>query len=121
MLGVDETVMKSAALTFEDGFRVAIGNARSQGAVMVIAPGAREGGPDNRHGGADQWLYVVDGMGEATVAGQMLALKPGSLVLIEAGDCHEIRNTGRIPLKTVTIYLPPAYDQDGDELPPGKP
>lgn len=40
---------------------------------------------------------------------------------IEAGDMHEIRNTGRSLLKTVNVYLPPAYDADGEELPPGKP
>jgi hypothetical protein len=42
-------------------------------------------------------------------------------VLIEAGDTHEMRNTGRGLLKTVNVYLPPAYTSEGDELPPGKP
>jgi hypothetical protein len=41
--------------------------------------------------------------------------------LIEAGDAHEIRNTGRSLLKTVNIHLPPAYDGKGEELPAGKP
>ena len=48
-------------------------------------------------------------------------LRAGSLVLIERGDRHEIRNTGRTPLRTLNIYVPPAYTKDGDELPRGKP
>jgi hypothetical protein len=31
------------------------------------------------------------------------------MVLIEAGDRHESRNTGRSLLKTVSVYVPPAY------------
>jgi mannose-6-phosphate isomerase-like protein (cupin superfamily) len=48
-------------------------------------------------------------------------LKPGSLLLIEHGDQHEIRNTGRQLLKTLNIYSPPAYASSGDELPRAKP
>ena len=87
---------------------------------MVLGPGDTEGGSDNRHKGADQWLYVTEGTGAALINGYKLPLKPGTLVLIEAGDTHEIRNTGRGTLKTVSIYLPPAYDREGEELPPGR-
>ena len=111
--------MKSDELSFRPGFRVSVGNARSQGAVMVLARGGREGGADNRHAGADQWLVVLEGTGSATINGRKLGLKPGRIVLI--GDRHEIRNTGRGLLKTVSIYLPPAYRSDGAELPPGRP
>jgi len=113
--------MKHETLKFQKGFRVSVGNKKSQGAVMVLGPGDSEGGPDNRHRGADQWLYVSEGSGGAIINGRKIVLKAGSLVLIEAGDTHEIRNTGRPLLKTVNIYLPPAYDGEGDELPPGKP
>jgi mannose-6-phosphate isomerase-like protein (cupin superfamily) len=116
-----EKVMKHEQLQFRKGFRVSVGNSRSQGPVMVLGPGASEGGADNRHRGADQWLSVVEGTGVAVINRRKLPLKPGTLVLIEAGDAHEIRNTGRGLLKTVNIYLPPAYDVGGDELPAGKP
>jgi mannose-6-phosphate isomerase-like protein (cupin superfamily) len=43
-----------------------------------------------------------------------------SILLIEKGDTHEIRNTGRAPLKTLNIYVPPAYTKGGDELPRGR-
>jgi len=113
--------MKHEQLKFTKCFRISVGNSKSQGAVMVLGPGDSEGGADNRHRGADQWLVVTEGTGAAVVNGRKLPLKAGTLVLIEAGDTHEIRNTGRGLLKTVSVYLPPAYDREGEELPPGKP
>jgi len=88
---------------------------------MVIEPGDAEGGPRNRHRGADQWLFVVDGRGVARINGKRYALKAGTLLLIEHGDQHEIRNTGTTLLKTLNVYSPPAYSRNGDELPRAKP
>jgi len=59
--------MKHKRFRFGPGFRVAFDVRRVQAAEMVIAPGDSEGGPDNRHRGADQWLYVVSGTGLAIV------------------------------------------------------
>ena len=112
--------MKRKSLKFGKGFRVAIGNARSQAAEMVIAPGDSEGGPDNKHRGADQWLFVLSGTGSALVNGKRYALRAGSLMLIERNDEHQIKNTGRSLLRTLNVYVPPAYDSEGDELPAGR-
>ncbi len=112
--------MKRKKLRFGAGFRVALGNRRSQAAEMVIAPGKAEGDPSNRHRGADQWLYVEAGTGEATINRRRYALAAGTLLLIEKGDRHEIRNTGRSALKTLNFYVPPAYGREGDELPRGR-
>ncbi len=99
---------------------MALGNKGSQAATMVIPPGDCEGGPDNRHRGADHWLFGLAGTGVATLGGRRHRVKAGSLVLIERGTTHEIRNTGRTPLKTLNVYVPPAYRPDGDELPRGR-
>ena len=56
----------------------------------------------------------------AIVNGRRVSLKAGSLLLIERGDRHEIRNTGRTPLETLNVYVPPAYTRGGDELPRGR-
>jgi mannose-6-phosphate isomerase-like protein (cupin superfamily) len=109
--------MKSKTLRFGQGFRVALGNRRSQAAEMVLPPGDAEGDAGNRHRGADQWLYVVSGTGTATVNRKRHRLRAGTLLLIERGDEHEIRNTGRAPLRTLNVYVPPAYTKSGDELP----
>jgi mannose-6-phosphate isomerase-like protein (cupin superfamily) len=100
--------MKRKTLRFGTGFRVAFGNRRAQAAEMVIEPGDCEGGPDNRHRGADQWLFVVSGRGAATVNGRRVPLREGTLLLIEKGETHEIRNTGRGRLTTLNVYVPPA-------------
>jgi len=113
--------MKRKHLRFGKGFRVAIGNSRSPAAEMVIPPGDAEGSPENRHHGADQWLYVVSGTGSAFVNGRRYALSPGTLMLIEHKDKHEVTNTGRELLRTLNFYVPPAYTESGDELPPAKP
>jgi len=112
--------MKLRRLKFAKGFRVIPGNRKAQAAEMVIAPGESEGDARNRHRGADQWLFVVDGRGEALVKNRRYKLVPGSLMLIEHGERHEIRNTGRALLRTLNVYVPPAYKKGGDELPRGK-
>jgi mannose-6-phosphate isomerase-like protein (cupin superfamily) len=112
--------MKRKHLRFGKGFRVALGNARSQAAEMVIEPGGSEGGGSNRHRGADQWLFVVAGRGTARVNRKRYALRAGSLLLIEQGDEHTIVNDGKTLLRTLNFYVPPAYAKNGDELPRGK-
>ncbi len=112
--------MKRKTLRFGRGFRVALGNERSEAAEMVLAPGDAEGDARNRHRGADQWLFVVAGTGVATINGKRYPLRERTLLLIEHGDRHEIRNTGAQPLRTLNFYVPPAYDRKGDELPAGK-
>jgi mannose-6-phosphate isomerase-like protein (cupin superfamily) len=112
--------MRHKHLRFGRGFQVVLGDEHSQAAQMTIEPGAHEGGPDNRHRGADQWLYVVAGRGIAIVAGERIELRAGTLVLIKRGETHEIRNTGRTPLRTLNIYVPPAYTPAGNERPAGR-
>jgi len=112
--------MQSKHLRFGKGFRVVFGNRRAQAAEMTIAPGDAEGGVDNRHVGADQWLFVVAGSGTAVLAGKRVRLGPGTLLLIEKGERHEIRNDGDEPLRTLNFYTPPAYRADAEELPAGR-
>ena len=86
---------------------------------MVLAPGDAEGGSDNRHRGADQWLFVLSGTGEAVVGRKRHRLAKGSLLLIEKKEKHQIKNTGRALLRTLNFYVPPAYRRDGNPLPRG--
>ena len=113
--------MRTKTLTFKEGFRIAFANRRGQAAEMTIPAGDSEGGPDNAHRGADQWLFVLGGEGVAIVEGQRRKLGEGTLLLIEKGEKHEIRNTGRAHLRTLVFYTPPAYKPSGARLPSGKP
>jgi mannose-6-phosphate isomerase-like protein (cupin superfamily) len=72
-------------------------------AQMTLGPGETEGGPDNRHRGPDQWLYVVSGTGLAVVNGERVELRAGTRVVIQRGDKDEIRTTGATLLKTRNV------------------
>ena len=115
-----EATMEKVEVDFGRDFAVLAGNGRAQAAVMVLGAGETTGGPDNRHRGSDQWLYVVSGEGVATVAGRREALRAGTLLRIDRGEAHEIRNEGAGPLETINVYVPPAYTADGETLPAGE-
>lgn len=96
-------------LDFGSDFEVVAQSRDAQAAAMTVAAGESVGGPTNRHEASDQWLFVVSGSGLATIEGEEVALKPATLLVIERGEGHEIRNTSGEPLETLNIYVPPAY------------
>jgi mannose-6-phosphate isomerase-like protein (cupin superfamily) len=118
--GTWRITMQQKRLRFGRGFRIAINSPASQAAEMTLPPGESEGGPDNRHRGSDQWLFVVSGRGTAIINRRRYPLRPGTLLLIERGDLHEIKNTSSDPLRTLNLYVPPAYTEEGEELPRGR-
>ena len=81
---------------------------------MVLKPGESTGEPQNEHPRSEQWLFVVSGTGQALVNKKRLAIRDSSLVLIEKGEIHQVRNTGRRPLVTLNFYAPPAYNNNGE-------
>ena len=103
--------MKIWSIRFDKDWQIVGRTDRSQAAFMEIAPGDSEGGPGNRHPG-DQWMIVLEGTGRALIEGTAHDLEPNTLLLISAGETHEIRNTGSSPLRTVNVYAPPAYGPD---------
>ena len=109
--------MKHLRTTRRADWEVLHATPTSQAAMMTIAPGEKSNeASDNEHSWAEQWLYVVSGQGVARSGKKALKLAVGSLVLIEKGEPHQIENTGTVPLVTLNIYAPPAYDDDGDPL-----
>lgn len=76
---------------------------------MTLKPGRSTGGPTNQHSSSDQWLYVISGTGKAIVEKDEVKLKKGDLLLIEAGENHEIINDSEDDLQTFNIYAPPVY------------
>ncbi|HUG41885.1 MAG TPA: cupin domain-containing protein [Longimicrobiales bacterium] len=101
--------MRNTHLAFESHFDVVLQTADAQAAARVLQPGESTGGPDNRHEGSAQWLFVVGGEGEAVVEGESVDLAARMLLLIEAGEAHEIRCTGDEPLRTLNVYVPPEF------------
>jgi mannose-6-phosphate isomerase-like protein (cupin superfamily) len=67
------------------------------------------GGSNNKHPRSDQWIFVLAGTATAIVKGRKRRLRPGALLLIEAGETHELINQGKHQFRAVTFYAPPAY------------
>jgi mannose-6-phosphate isomerase-like protein (cupin superfamily) len=118
------------------GFSVLHRTRSAQAATMTLAPGATSTTPrrpsaalprrgklgsssessSNEHGWAEQWLYVVSGHGRARVGNRTVKLEPGTLLVIAKHEPHEIKSSARSRLVTVNLYVPAAYDSDGEPL-----
>ncbi|MGC3967724.1 MAG: cupin domain-containing protein [Pirellulales bacterium] len=112
--------MKFVSFNSRSGDFVGLATSRDAQALrMVLGPGGEsEDKPRNEHRHSEQWMFVMEGTGRATVgktkkATRTVRLKPGSLLLIEKGEMHRIANTGRRRLVTLNFYIPPAYDKRG--------
>ena len=98
-------------------FAVIHASRSAQAAMMTLQPGdCSSDEPEDEHPWAEQWLFVLSGTGRARTKGRSLALRAGSLLLIEKREPHQILNTGRRPLATLNLYVPPAYDSRGEVL-----
>ena len=95
-------------------FKVLASTRSAQAAMMTLQPGEDTGEPQNEHPASEQWLLVIAGTGRAKVGKRTVGLAEGSLLLIEKGEVHQVRNTGRRPLVTLNVYAPPAYTASGE-------
>lgn len=93
-----------------ESFRVLAQTRALQAAVMTLGPDEDTGEPENEHPDSEQWLFVLSGGGRAKVGRRAVALKAGTLLVVEKGETHQVKNTGRKrPLVTLNFYAPPAY------------
>jgi mannose-6-phosphate isomerase-like protein (cupin superfamily) len=98
-------------------FAVLAASRSSQAATMTLAPGASSDEDSaNEHPWAEQWLYVVSGVGTARIGKRSVRLREGSLLLIAKREPHVITAGPRSRLVTLNIYVPPAYGSDGEPL-----
>jgi mannose-6-phosphate isomerase-like protein (cupin superfamily) len=88
-----------------------------QAAMMTLRPGQVSGEFVNEHPRAEQWLFVISGSGTAKFNRRSIAIKEGSLLLIEKAEKHQIVNTSKDTLVTLNFYAPPAYTESGDVRP----
>ena len=96
------------ALTKEnrDFRRVVFTSDHAQVVVMAIPPDEEIG--EEIHI-VDQFLYIVEGEGEAVLNGREQPIDKGEAIAVPAGTRHNVRNTGDEPLKLFTIYAPPQH------------
>lgn len=100
-------------------FEIVIESRDAEAAMMTLPPGGESDEKiNNEHPRCEQWLFVIRGTGQATLLPKgkrrrNVRLKAGSLLLIEKGERHQIRNSGTQPLVTLNFYVPRAYRIDG--------
>jgi len=58
------------------------------------------------HAGFEQFLYIVSGVGTQWLSGEAIAISQGMFIHNPGYIEHALANTGDIPLKVLTIYLP---------------
>ncbi|HEY3783620.1 MAG TPA: cupin domain-containing protein [Fimbriimonadaceae bacterium] len=90
-------------------FRVLGGTGKCQIASMILKPGQVSGEYGTEHPQSDQILFVMDGNGFALTESEKTQIGAGDLILIEAGEEHQIGCEGTVPLRTLNFYSPPAY------------
>jgi oxalate decarboxylase/phosphoglucose isomerase-like protein (cupin superfamily) len=116
---------------FRREFEVLVATRSAQAAIITLAMGDTSNGepsngePSNAHPKSEQWIFVTSGSGKALVGKTRRTLRrvkmaANSLLLIEKGELHQIKNTGTRPLRILNFYVPPAYNDDGDVRPSAK-
>lgn len=89
-------------------FRHVVFTARhSQLVLMSIPPGDELG--DELHDNSDLMYVVVDGEGDAIVAGKARQANKNDVVFVRAGIRHNFRNTTRDELKLYAVCAAPAF------------
>jgi mannose-6-phosphate isomerase-like protein (cupin superfamily) len=105
---------------YSGAFDVLTNTRSAQAAMMTLRPGESSGDKfTNEHPRSEQWVFVVDGSAEALVGKtkstrKKIVLKKGELLVINKGELHQLKNTGRKPLRLLNWYAPPAYTKKGD-------
>src|SRR5262245_46784250 len=74
--------------------------------IPVPKPGDKPRGP-HRHRGFEECIYVLKGDGTTHAESGEIAIRPGDIVLIPAGEKHMTRNTGNVPLVLLCFFPVP--------------
>lgn len=89
-------------------FRHVVYTGRFSQLVLMSIPAGEELG-DEIHDSSDQIFVVVEGEGDAVLAGKARQANRNDVVFVRAGTRHNIRNTSRDELKLYAICAAPAY------------
>jgi len=75
--------------------------------LMSLKPGEEIGAEVHRT--HDQFFRVEEGRGEVSIDGRSTKIKSGAGIVVPAGARHNVKNTGRKPLRLYTLYGPPEH------------
>jgi quercetin dioxygenase-like cupin family protein len=74
--------------------------------------------PAHSHGGNDEAYFVLDGVVEFRVAGEVFDGSTGTFVLVPAGEAHTFGNTGTEAARLLVLHAPAldGYFEDLEKL-----
>lgn len=75
--------------------------------VMSIGPGEEIG--EEVHDDRDQFFRIEDGEGEIWIDGVCHKVRDDDAVIVPQGASHNVKCTGKDPLRLYTIYGPPEH------------
>ena len=91
-------------------FRHVVCTGRYSQLVLMSIPVGDELG-DELHDSSDLMFVVVEGEGDAIVAGKARQANKNDVVFVRAGTRHNFRNTSRDDLKLYAVCAMPAYPE----------
>ena len=102
--------IESLTLGNADFRRVIYTGKEMQLVLMTIPPGGEIG--EEVHEDRDQFFRLEGGQGEVLIDGKTTKVEGDWAIIVPSGARHNVRNTGKEPLKLYTIYAPPEH-RDG--------
>ena len=102
--------IESLTLGNADFRRVIYSGREMQLVLMTIPPGGEIG--EEVHEDRDQFFRVEGGQGEVVIDGKSTKVEGDWAIIVPSGARHNVKNTGKEPLKLYTIYAPPEH-RDG--------
>jgi mannose-6-phosphate isomerase-like protein (cupin superfamily) len=93
-------------------FEVLQTTAKSQTALMRLAPGEASGELAESHRDSEQLLLLLEGALRAEIGSERVAMKVGDVVIIPAGVKHKFSNLGNTVAVSFNVYCPPGYPPD---------
>ena len=91
----------------DDFRRVLYTGSQMQLVLMALRPGEEIG--EETHPDRDQFFRVEAGSGEISIDGVRTNVSADMAMIVPAGALHNVKNTGREPLKLYTLYAPPEH------------
>ena len=93
--------------TNSDYRRVLYTSAQMQLVLMALQPGEEIG--EETHEDGSQFIRVEKGNGEVWIDGNRTRIGSDMAIVVPAGASHNIKNTGKEPMKLYTLYAPPEH------------
>jgi mannose-6-phosphate isomerase-like protein (cupin superfamily) len=91
----------------EDFRRVVYTGRHMQLVLMTLQPGEEIG--EEVHTDGDQFFRLEEGKGEIWIDGTRTVIEDDFAMIVPASARHNVKNTGKEPMKLYTLYAPPEH------------